>query len=66
MEGDTIVMQDLFLYHQEGLGVRGEILGRHEATGITPSFLEKIRTSGEILNSSIFKPNQESRRGAEK
>lgn len=66
MEGDTIVMQDLFVYHQEGLGVRGEILGRHEATGITPSFLEKIRTSGEILNSSIFKPNQESRRGAEK
>lgn len=65
MEGDTIVMQDIFVFQQEGLGVRGEILGHHVATGIVPSFIEKIRTSGEILQSSIFKAPQERRRGVE-
>lgn len=63
MEGDTIVMQDIFVFQQEGLGVRGEILGRHEATGIVPSFMEKIRTSGEILSSAIFKKAAVKRRG---
>lgn len=63
MEGDTIVMQDIFVFQQEGLGVRGEILGRHEATGIVPSFMEKIRTSGEILSSAIFKKAADKRRG---
>lgn len=66
MEGDTIVMQDLFEFQLEGLGLRGEILGRHEATGIVPSFLEKIRASGEILSSSVFKKASENRRGDDK
>lgn len=66
MEGDTIVMQDIFVFQQEGIGIRGEILGRHEATGIVPSFIEKIRSSGQIMNSSIFKPAQPARGGADK
>lgn len=66
MEGDTIVMQDIFVFQQEGIGIRGEILGRHEATGIVPGFIEKIRSSGQIMNTSIFKPAQPARGGADK
>ena len=36
MEQDTIVMQDIFKYVQEGVDERGRAVGHFEATGIRP------------------------------
>ena len=36
MEQDTLVMQDIFRYHQEGIDENGKARGRFEATGIRP------------------------------
>lgn len=54
MEGDTITLQDLYIFKQEGFDEGGTVLGRHIPTGIVPSFLEKIKAYGENIPVSVF------------
>ena len=56
MEGDTIQMQDIFLFDQKGVNKEGKIMGRHHATGITPKFLTRMETEGIVLSPEIFQP----------
>jgi pilus assembly protein CpaF len=37
MEGEVVVLQDIFIFEQTGVDSKGNILGRHRATGIRPS-----------------------------
>ncbi|HYD68959.1 CpaF family protein [Azospirillum sp.] len=46
MEGDVIVMQDLFVYEYLGEDERGRVLGRHRSSGLRPHFWEKARYYG--------------------
>jgi pilus assembly protein CpaF len=51
MEGDVIVTQDIFLYDMEGEDAKGNIIGRHRATGIGhPRFWDRARYYGEEKN----------------
>ena len=51
MEGDTIVMQDVFLYDILGEDQNGNLMGRHRSTGITkPQFTERARYFNEEAN----------------
>ena len=43
MEGDVIVLQDLFRFKQTGFDDDGKILGSFEATGLQPLFLPKFK-----------------------
>ena len=45
MEGDVIVMQDVFVFEQTGV-TEGKIQGRLKATGIRPKFVEKFEVQG--------------------
>ena len=45
MEGDVIVMQDVFVFEQTGV-VEGKIQGRLKATGIRPKFVGEVRGHG--------------------
>jgi pilus assembly protein CpaF len=48
MEGDTPILQDLFVYDIMGEDARGNIVGRHRSTGIgRPAFWDKARYYGE-------------------
>jgi len=48
VEGDTITLQDLFVYDLIGEDANGRLTGRHRATGIArPYFYEKARYFGE-------------------
>lgn len=58
MEGDTITLQDIFVFRHDGFDERGGVMGKHVATGIVPNFMEKLRTHGETIPASIFKPNE--------
>src|SRR2546426_3046472 len=53
MEGDTIVMQDVFVFEQTGV-IEGKIQGRLKATGIRPKFVETFETMGIHLPNGIF------------
>ena len=43
MEGDTIVLQDLFRYVQTSIDENGRSVGYYEATGLQPMFLQKFK-----------------------
>ena len=49
MEGDTIVLQDLFKYVQTGIDANGKSVGYFEATGLQPMFLQKFKMNGVEL-----------------
>ncbi|MGD0018743.1 MAG: CpaF family protein [Candidatus Limnocylindrales bacterium] len=53
MEGDVIVMQDVFIWEQTGV-VEGKIQGRLRPTGIRPKFVEKFEVMGIHLPRGLF------------
>jgi pilus assembly protein CpaF len=53
MEGDVIVMQDVFVFEQTGV-VDGRIQGMLRPTGIRPKFVEKFEAAGIHLPPNIF------------
>lgn len=57
MEGDIIVMQDIFRYVQTAVK-DGRVQGLFTATGIRPKFMEKLEASSIHLSPSIFVPAQ--------
>jgi pilus assembly protein CpaF len=54
MEGDTITLQDIFVYKIEGVDTFGKIKGSYVSTGIRPNFLEKISSSGILVRDDWF------------
>src|ERR1035437_1967697 len=53
MEGDVVVMQDVFLFEQTGVA-DGKIQGRLKPTGIRPKFVEKFEVMGIHLPRGLF------------
>ena len=56
MEGDVIVMQDVFVFEQTGI-VEGKIQGHLKPTGIRPKFVEKFEVMGIHLPPALFSSN---------
>ncbi len=54
MEGDVVVLQDIFTFQQEGIDEDGKILGDLKATGIRPRFYDKFKQFGLNVPTSIF------------
>lgn len=55
MEQDTIVMQDIFRYEQDGIDENGRAYGRFVSTGIRPTFMSRLESCGVRLPSSAFR-----------
>jgi pilus assembly protein CpaF len=53
MEGDVIVMQDVFSFEQTGV-VEGKVQGRLKPTGVRPRFTEKFEAMGIHLPPGLF------------
>jgi len=54
MEGDVIVLQDIFLYKQKGVDESGRVIGEHVPTGLRPKFMDRLLQHGLELPPSIF------------
>ena len=54
MEGDTIILQDLFRYVQDYIDERGKSVGHYESTGLRPSFMDKFNMNGISLPPNFF------------
>ncbi len=54
MEGDAILMQDLFRFRQTGLGADGHAEGRFEVTGVRPHLLPRLEAEGMGFPPSFF------------
>ena len=67
MEGDVVVLQDLYLYdYGMGIDADGRFLGHLKSTGIRPSFGERLANHGISLDASLFAGDQFVRRAAVK
>src|SRR5512145_928992 len=56
MEGDIVVLTDIFKFEQTGLGQEGKILGELKATGVRPIFTPRLDAAGFKLSAEIFMP----------
>jgi len=56
LEGQTITMQEIFRFKMAGRSEDGAVLGRFEATGIRPKFLQEAADHGIQLPAELFRP----------
>jgi pilus assembly protein CpaF len=54
MEGDTITMQDIFMYESHGAAPDGRIIGEFRPTGIRPQILDRMFAMGLPLPQEIL------------
>lgn len=56
MEGDVIILQDLFVYDQTGVDAEGKVMGTFRPTGIRPKFMQKLEAQGIKIPLEVFAP----------
>ncbi len=54
LEGDTVLLQDIFLFEQQGIDAQGKVIGRHRTTGFRPLCAERIRVAGIDIPDDLF------------
>lgn len=54
MEGDVVVLQDIFVFEQTGLDEKGKIIGNLRPTGVRPKFLELFEQQNIYLPPTVF------------
>lgn len=54
MEGDVVVLQDIFIYEQMGVDDHGRIIGSFRPTGICPKFMSKLEATGIRLPDDLY------------
>jgi pilus assembly protein CpaF len=55
MEQDTVVLQDIYRFVQDGIDENGRASGYFEATGVRPSFMPRLEAAGIRLPASAFR-----------
>jgi len=69
MQGDVVILQDIFLYIQKDFDTKGNIIGEFQATGFIPKFIEVMERQGYNIPRGLFtnkgnekqKPKQETK-----
>ncbi len=56
MEGDIIVLTDIFKFVPAGFSPDGQVLGDVNATGIRPNFMPRLEAAGFKLSADVFAP----------
>ncbi len=63
MEGDTLVLQDIFYFdYSMGFDESGRSLGHLKSTGLRPKFSRRLEDMGETLPASLFEYEPPARR----
>jgi pilus assembly protein CpaF len=57
MEGDTVVLTDIFKFDQSGVTSDGKVLGELKPTGIRPLFSPRLEAAGLKLGAEVFGAN---------
>jgi len=69
LEGNQIVMQDIFAFGQEGVGPDGKVIGKLAPSGAVPSWFDQLQGRGFVCDPRMFDPDSDvdvvvSRRGS--
>jgi pilus assembly protein CpaF len=54
MEGEVITMQEIYRFRRRGISVEGKVVGQFEATGVRPTFIERLQLAGVELPPHLF------------
>lgn len=54
MEQDTVIMQDIFLFVQDGIDENGRAYGHFESTGVRPACMDQLEAAGVRLPKNLF------------
>ena len=54
MEGDVISLQEIFRFRRHGIAEDGTVVGQFEASGVRPSFTDRLRVAGIELPLNLF------------
>lgn len=54
MEGEVIILQDIFKFEQKGLDNKGKVKGEYIFTGVMPKFMTKFKERGINIPQNIF------------
>jgi pilus assembly protein CpaF len=57
MEGDIITMSEVFGFKRRGISSEGKVIGQVAASGVVPSFYEKILLRGISIPPDVFVPD---------
>ena len=57
LEGNQIVMQDLFAFNQQGVGSDGKIIGEFKPTGAMPTWFDQLAGRGIKCDPRMFDPD---------
>jgi pilus assembly protein CpaF len=58
MEGEVIMMHEIFSFKQTGIGKDGAVIGHFSATGIRPLFIDRLRAFGVDISEALFDPTR--------
>ena len=59
LEGQQVVMQDLFEFKQTGVDEKGKVIGKFMPTGAMPTFYEHLKSRGLHIEPSVFDPSKQ-------
>jgi len=59
VEGEVIMMQDIFAFERKGIDETGKVRGAFRATGIRPKFADRLATGGCRLRPALFESSME-------
>ena len=59
LEGDRIVMQDLFTFEQTGLTEDGHVAGKFKPTGAMPTWFDQLAGRGWRVDPQMFDPDSD-------
>jgi pilus assembly protein CpaF len=59
MEGEVVIMSEIFHFQRAGRGERGKVSGRFSATGVVPHFNERLQQRGLGLDFALFELDKE-------
>ena len=54
MEGEVILLQDIFKFQQRGLDENGKVIGELKYTGVRPQFLDVLLARGIPIDLAMF------------
>ena len=59
MEGEIVMMQDIFVFDRRGIDEGGKVRGSFRATGIRPKFADRLAAAGCRLRPALFESQME-------
>jgi len=59
LEGQQVVMQDIFEFQQSGIDENGKVTGKFAPTGAMPTFFEHLESRGLHIDPKVFDPAAE-------